>query len=99
MWLLTTLRSENFVHQRLISDLAGYDPSPHNQTPAAVIKSVASWLSLQPECNPAAPVARKILEAHSRFSELLTQAKEDALGSLTWQTVLDQARVVVGEMG
>jgi hypothetical protein len=56
-------------------------------------------LSLQPEFNPAAPVARKILEAHPRFSELLTQAKEDALGSLTWQTVLDQASVVVGEMG
>jgi hypothetical protein len=60
---------------------------------------VAAWLSLQPEFNPAAPVARKILEAHPRFSELLTQAKEDALGSLTWQTVLDQASVVVGEMG
>jgi hypothetical protein len=56
-----------FVHQKLISDLAGFDPPSHEQTPATIIRSVAGWLMIQPDFAPPAPSPKKIFEAYPKM--------------------------------
>jgi len=86
---------ENFVHQKFISDLAGYDPYDHDQTPARVIKRVADWLSLQPDFNPPSLPAREILAAYEPYRKLLDKAAQDALGSPTWPVIVASARIAL----
>jgi hypothetical protein len=87
-----------FVHQRFISDLAGFDPPPHEQTPASVIRAIAGWLMIQPDFAPPAPSPRKILAAYPQMRDLLEQAKNDALGHLTWPMIVKSAEQVISEM-
>jgi len=54
---------QGFVHQKFISDLAGFDAPAHEQAAASIIREVAAWLTQQPDFTPPAPSARKILEA------------------------------------
>jgi hypothetical protein len=44
-----------FVHQKFISDLAGFDPPVHEQTPISVIRAIWGWLTIQPDYSPPAP--------------------------------------------
>ena len=85
----------NFLHQKFISDLAGYDASDHDLTPSAVIKRVAGWLSLQPDFAPPKLSAREILGIYPEFCQLLESAKADALGSITWPTIIDCTRTMI----
>lgn len=87
-----------FVHQKFISDLAGFDSPPHEQTPATVIRSVAGWLMIQPDFAPPAPSPKKILNAYPKMRDLLEEAKNDALGHLTWPMIVRSAEQVVSEM-
>jgi hypothetical protein len=89
---------ENFVHQKFISDLAGYDPPHHDATPAMVIRRVAAWLSTQPDFTLPTPTAKTILAAYPGFCALLDQAKTDALGSLTWPAIIKAAQITVSQM-
>jgi hypothetical protein len=89
---------ENFVHHKLISDLAGYDPPAHDQQLATVIAKVAAWLSVQPDFTPSTPTAKTILDAYPEFSDLLKTAKADSLGVLTWPAIIKATQVVVGKM-
>lgn len=86
---------ENFVHQKFISDLAGYDPLPHNEKAETVIPAVAAWLSIQPDFTLPTPSAKMILNAYPGFCELLDQARADALGTLTWPAILKCAQGMV----
>jgi hypothetical protein len=95
-WL--ALVPENFVHQRFISDLAGYDPKSHDQTPRRVIKAVADWLFLQPEFSEPSPSPKTIFDAYAPFTDLIEKAKEQELGTLTWPVVVASAEVIVAEM-
>jgi hypothetical protein len=79
---------EHFVHQRFISDISGYDPADHDEKPATVIRRVAAWLSLQPDFSPPTPTAKAILDSYPGFCDSLQAAKIDALGTLTWPSVL-----------
>jgi hypothetical protein len=62
---------EGFVHQKFISDLAGFDPPAHDQTPAKLIKAIAGWLTIQPDYSPPTPSPRAIFAAHPRLAEHL----------------------------
>lgn len=89
---------QHFVHQRFISDLAGFDAPDHDQQPATVIRRVAAWLSMQPDFSLPTPSAKSILDAYPGFCALLEQAKQDALGSLTWPAIIKNAQVTVSQM-
>jgi hypothetical protein len=89
---------ENFVHLKFISDLAGYDASDHDQEPATVIRRVAAWLSLQPDFSPPTPTAKTIFEAYPAYCHLLEGARADALGTLTWPSIVKNAQIVVSQM-
>jgi hypothetical protein len=87
-----------FVHQRFISDLAGFDPPTHDQTPISVIRAIAGWLSIQPDYSPPAPSAKAVLDAYPRLIELLEKAKIDALGYLSWPAIIENVERVISAM-
>ena len=89
---------ENFVHQKFVSDLVGYDVPAHDQQPVNVIKKVAAWLSLQPDFTPPTPTAKTILDAYPGFRDQLDTAKAEALGTLTWPAIIKAAQIVVSQM-
>lgn len=94
----TALVPPAFVHQKFISDLAGFDPPVHEQTPETVIRAIAGWLSLQPDYSPPAPTARTILASFSQFRQALADAKAEALGQLTWPVIVKNAERVISSM-
>jgi hypothetical protein len=89
---------EHFVHQKFISDLAGFDPPDHDQQPATVIRKIAAWLSIQPDFTAPTPTAKTILDAYPDFCARLETAKADALGTLTWPAIIKSVQVVVSAM-
>jgi hypothetical protein len=89
---------EDFVHHKFVSDLAGYDAPDHDQKTATVIKRVAAWLSIQPDFTPPTPTAKTILDAYPGFRAQLDVAKADALGTLTWPSIIKTTQIVVRKM-
>lgn len=87
-----------FVHQKFISDLAGFDPPAHEETPVSVIKAISGWLTIQPDYSPPAPSPKAILEAYPKLVQLLEEAKADALGHLTWPVIIKSVERVVTAM-
>lgn len=88
-----------FVHQRFISDLAGFDPPAHDQTPESVIKAISGWLTIQPDYSPPSPSPRRIREAYPQLQFMLQEAKLDALGHLSWPIIVKCVERVVTRMG
>jgi hypothetical protein len=91
-WLV--LVPENFVHQKFISDLAGYDVPDHDQTPRKVIQRVANWLRAQPDVTGARPEIQAILNAFPQFQKRLDRLKEGSLGTLIWLDIAKTAQEV-----
>jgi hypothetical protein len=87
-----------FVHQRFISDLAGFDPPAHDGTAASLIKAIAGWLTIQPDYSPPSPSPRMILEAYPRLEAMLEEAKRDSLGHLSWPMILKCVERAVSEL-
>ena len=87
-----------FVHQKFISDLAGFDPPAHEQTPASVIRAISGWLTLQPDYSPPAPSPKAILDVYPRLVDLLENAKAEALGHLTWPAIVRSVERIVSAM-
>lgn len=89
---------QGFVHQRFISDLAGFDPPAHDQTPEAMIRAISGWLTIQPDYLPPTPTPRAILTAYPEFVQLLDRARTEALGHLTWPEIVRNVQRVVTPM-
>ena len=87
-----------FLHQRFISDLLGFEAPEHDSQVATVISKVAAWLTIQPDYTPPTPSARAILDAYPPFCELLDDARNQSLGSLTWPLIVRTAYTVVSRM-
>jgi len=87
-----------FLHHKFISDLAGFDPPSHDQTPVSVIRSVAGWLMLQPDFTPPAPSPKKILEAHPVLIQWLEEDKAEALGHLSWPMIVNRVERMISIM-
>jgi hypothetical protein len=85
-------------HQKFVSDLVGYDMREHDNQVSTVITRVAGWLSEQPDFSRPTPTAKTILDAFEPFRARLEQAKQDALGDLTWSAIVESARVTVNAM-
>lgn len=88
----------NFVHQKVISDLAGIDASDHDQTPQKVIQRVAKWLTIQPDYNPPAPAAKTIFDAYAGYCSRLDVLKAAAMGDLSWPETLREAQGVASAL-
>lgn len=86
---------EGFVHQRFVSDLAGFDPPAHDQTPATVIKAISGWLTIQPDYTPPTPSPKAILARYPQLIDLLEEAKIEALGHLTWPVIIKNVERVI----
>jgi hypothetical protein len=87
-----------FVHQKFISDLAGFDPPAHDQTPSTVIRAISGWLTIQPDYFPPAPSPESILAVYPKLVELLTEARAEALGHLTWPVIINSIERVITAM-
>jgi hypothetical protein len=87
-----------FVHEKFISDLAGFDPPAHEQTAASVIKAISGWLTIQPDYSSPAPSPKNILEAYPKLVDLLEEAKAEALGHLTWPVIVKNVERVITAM-
>ncbi|MBV8847372.1 MAG: hypothetical protein JO307_31570 [Bryobacterales bacterium] len=83
----------NFVHQKFVSDLAGYDLLDHDGEPLTIIKRVAKWLSLQ-DFNMNMPSSKAIFDAYPGFCQMLEQARA-RLGDLIWPAIMANVEVVV----
>lgn len=83
-----------FVHLRFISDLAGFDVPRQDGQPATVIREISKWLSLQPDFTPPVPSAKTILDSYPAFCERLAVAKTEALGALSWPTIVRAAEAI-----
>lgn len=90
---------EGFVHQKFVSDLAGFDPPAHNETPAGVIRAISGWLTIQPDYLPPTPSPRAIFSAYAGLVELLDEAKGEALGHLTWPAIIRCVERTITAMG
>ena len=88
-----------FVHQKFISDLAGFDPPAHDQTPVGVIRAISGWLTIQPDYSPPSPSPKMILEAYPRLERMLEEARADSLGELTWPVIVKCVRRVITDLG
>ncbi|HKY38002.1 MAG TPA: hypothetical protein VJN18_18800 [Polyangiaceae bacterium] len=88
----------DFVHHKFVSDLAGYDIPAHDGQPAAVIRAVGAWLSLQPDFQPPTPTAQSILAAFAQLQQLLAADRAASLGTLTWPAILKHAQAVTSAM-
>ena len=87
-----------FVHQKFISDLAGFDPPSHEQTPTSVIKAISGWQTIQADYSLPAPSPKAILQAYPTLVKSLEEAKAEALGHLTWPVIVKSVERVVTAM-
>jgi hypothetical protein len=95
-WL--ALVPPNFVHYRVVSDLAGYEVPAHDDQPPMVISAVAAWLSQQPDFISPTPTAQTILDALPVMAARLDKIKKDGLGRLVWPDIVKVAVGVAAEM-
>jgi hypothetical protein len=87
-----------FVHQKFISDLAGFDPPSHDETPLSIIRAISGWLMIQPDYTPPSPSPKKIFDSYPKLTALLDDAKVESLGHLTWPMIVKCSERVISEM-
>lgn len=85
-WLV--LVPEGHIYQRFISDLAGFDPGKHAQSPASVIREVSAWLRLQADVIDPAPSALQIHAAFDDFRNQVGSLRTAALDKDSWPDLL-----------
>jgi hypothetical protein len=76
------------IHQRFISDLAGFDAGKHTQTPVLIIREVSAWLRLQEDVTRPAPSALHIHTAFERFCNRVGSLRTAALEKESWADLL-----------
>jgi len=89
---------QGFLHQKFISDLAGFDPPTHDQTPSSLIKAISGSLIIQPDYSPPAPSPKAMFEAYPKLTELLEEAEAEVPGHLTWPVIVRSVERVITAM-
>jgi len=85
-WLV--LVPDGYLHQRFISDLAGFDPGKHTHSPSSVIREISAWLRLQPDVIAPAPSALEIHTAFGDFCNHVGTLRTAALEKESWADLL-----------
>jgi hypothetical protein len=88
-WLVLVPTGHDYT--TFVSDLAGYDLKPHDQTPQAVIRAIVSWLSTRKDDYSVTPGL--VIDAFERFEENVAEV-EITWGKdlLPFPVILDAAR-------
>jgi hypothetical protein len=85
-WL--ALVPEGYAYQRVISDLAGFDPARHDSSVSSVIREVSAWLRTLEDVLEPAPSALDIHRSFPSFESQLAGLRLEALEKETWADVL-----------
>jgi hypothetical protein len=88
-WLVLVPTGHQYV--RFVSDLAGFDPEPHDGTEVGVVARVMTWLASRPNTKDT-PTPRQVLEALPVFRAERTRLTGEWAGSAPWRQVLLAAR-------
>jgi hypothetical protein len=83
-------------HSKFISDLAGFDPSPHDGTEETVVPKVMGWLVGLPSAVVSTP--KVVLDALPGFRSRRERLGIDWRGDVPWKLVLDAAKESVPEL-
>jgi hypothetical protein len=85
-WLV--LVPEDFMYQRFVSDLAGFDPGKHSQSVESVIREVSAWLRVQEDVVGSPPSALDIFNSFGRLAALTAEMQTAALQRESWADLL-----------
>ncbi|MDQ2949757.1 MAG: nucleotide-binding protein [Acidobacteriota bacterium] len=93
-WL--ALVPKNHVHQKYISDLAGFDLGPYDSV-WSVIVAVAAWLVQQLDFRKPSPTANTIHKAYPSYRGLVDKLRKEE-GRLTWPMIVDSAVAIAATL-
>jgi hypothetical protein len=89
-WLL--LVPKGHTYKEYISDLSGYDPYMHEETPETVMSSVMSWLQIKKEAIYSyTTTPQKVLIALPIFQKAREKLSNNYNGNAPWKLVLKTA--------
>jgi hypothetical protein len=81
---------DGHVYQQYISDLAGFDPRPHNGTAPGVARAVLSWLATREDAKPEVGPA-ELLRKLPTFSRRKKELDEHWEDRTPWRYVIELA--------
>ena len=93
-WLI--LVPKDHAYTRFVSDLAGYDPSMHEESVETIVPSVMAWLATREDA-VRTPSPRAVLSALPSFQVAREQLSSEWCGRETWSDVLIEALRVAEE--
>jgi hypothetical protein len=85
-WLLLVPAGHDY--QRFVSDLAGYDPVPHDGTVETIVPAVMAWLTTRPDAIPTPSSPDDVLRALPAFVGEVDALGARWYGHLTWSAVV-----------
>jgi hypothetical protein len=88
-WLILVPDGHQYV--KFISDLAGFDPKTHDETPGRVIQAVMSWLATRPNAIPT-PTPKQVLSELPKFeADVIRLTEEWGTGTIPWRALVQAA--------
>jgi hypothetical protein len=90
-WLVLVPTGHKYA--AFVSDLGGYDLKPHDQTPAAVIRAIVSWLSTRKNDYTVPPST--VIGAFEDFEDRIAEAEIGWGGEPPFAVVLDAAKAAL----
>jgi hypothetical protein len=91
-WLLLVPEGHEYV--KFVSDLAAYDPKPHNGTVDTVVPKVMAWLATRPDAIKS-PSPRAVLGVLPAFQTEKEKLLIEWSGELPWADLIIAARQLV----
>jgi hypothetical protein len=97
-WLVLT--PGDHIYLKFISDLAGFDPKVHDETPKMLVRAVMAWLL----ANPGSPgyysgiTPNRVIAALPKFDSLLEKHKAHWEGTPPWEVRVTAGRTLVAEL-
>jgi hypothetical protein len=95
-WLVLVPADHSYV--RFVSDLAGFDPKKHSETPESIVYAVMSWLCTRPDAAFALS-PDQVLAALPRFKAAMDQLNAQWGNQPPWSKVLAAARYAMPSAG
>ena len=94
-WLL--LVPSGYNHQRFLSDLSGFDPSPYDGTVETLVPQIMLWLDEDPNTTRSAN-AEQVLEAIPRFRLRRQKLEVDWSGRVPWRRLIELAEEIAATL-
>jgi hypothetical protein len=91
-WLILIPEGHQYV--RFVSDLAAYDPKPHNSTSESIVPKVMAWLATRPDAVKV-PSPRRVLESLPSFQAEKARLATEWGGEVPWADLILAAKTLV----